>query len=85
MALHLDVDWNGHGFEIDVMRTKAKMPWRRVAIRNSEVRQQSSGHCHYERWWWRGWSISLHWGQHNPVKPSQYYNPKERKWLPKGT
>lgn len=85
MALYLEADLNGHGFKLDVMRTKARMPWRRVALRNSALRQQSSGHCHYERWWWRGWDISLHWGQHNPVKPAQFYDPKERKWLRKGT
>jgi hypothetical protein len=86
MAFHIDVDWNGHGFELDAMRLKVSRPRPyRVGWRNSVVRQSVSGHCNFERWIWRRWDVCLQWGFRDKTKPSFYYHPEKRKWQQRET
>ena len=57
-------------FLVDISRTKMPLRFRkRVAFRNSKVRESVSGFANYERVWFGGCCLVLEWGSFDAKKP----------------
>ncbi len=58
-------------FSFQARRSPLPMRFRkRVAFRNSKIRQEVSGFGNYERLYFLGMDVTLEWGVYDPAKPS---------------